>query len=288
MITVSASVVPAIVGVDRYSDHVDAWMKLTKRKPYEPQSMPARIGEYLEPLIVEELATKGIVIAERQVHRARNVTDNVRMYARLDGVDERGRVVEIKTTANWDGTIHDTWDVQVRAQLCAANVDDGLLVVFDRATTDMEIVEVQRNSELESNIVRMCDEFVRDYVLPDKPPPASSTWSAAMLVSVLGSDAEQVELPITVYHALAELRSKIKVLKEDVERYEREANEMLAEIISIERAQKITYNGKTIASIIAPRMRESVDADKLKNVAPDVYEQCKKTTQVKPYVRWWL
>ncbi|GIV53114.1 MAG: hypothetical protein KatS3mg038_3635 [Candidatus Kapaibacterium sp.] len=90
--------------------------------------------------------------------------------------------------------------------------------------------------------------------LPDKPPPSiSNVDAAAMPASALGSDAESSRAAESQLARILEAALKKRVLKEDFRSSSRASRaarrDRWRQIISIERAQKITYNGKTIASI---------------------------------------
>jgi predicted phage-related endonuclease len=289
MYTISASVVPAIMGRDPYTDLVNAWLRVTKRAPQEEQSEAARIGEVLEQYAIEWLTrTTGLSVSATQVHTDKTINDAWKLYARIDAVASDGTPIEIKSTREYSGRVPDTWYLQIQTQLLTTGRDQAMLVVVSRAdaVTTLEIVEA--DVECQRAIIEQCDAFVREYIVTDTPPPASSTWSAASLVSVLGPSAEETELPASTYITVAELREKAKKLKEEAEQYEQQANEILARVISTERAQKVVYSGRTVAYVVAPKERETVDVNRLRTLAPGIYEQCRKISPVKPYVRWML
>ncbi|GIV52251.1 MAG: hypothetical protein KatS3mg038_2772 [Candidatus Kapaibacterium sp.] len=187
MTTITASVVPAIMGHDPYNDRLAAWLKLTKRAPQEPQSEAARIGEHLERYAVEWLQTQhGIAIADTQVHTSVDVTDQWRMYARLDAITDDGTPVEIKTTREYDGRVPDTWYLQIQAQLIAARRDHAMLVVVSRAdaVTTLEVVEA--DAATQRSIIDECDKFCTLHLVTDSPPYSSNAWIAAEAASALG------------------------------------------------------------------------------------------------------
>ncbi|GIV50658.1 MAG: hypothetical protein KatS3mg038_1179 [Candidatus Kapaibacterium sp.] len=286
MYTISASVVPAIMGRDPYTDKLGAWMKITKRAPQEPQSEAARIGEHLERYAVEWLQTQhGIAIADTQVHTSVDVTDQWRMYARLDAITDDGTPVEIKTTREYDGRLPDTWYLQIQAQLIAAQRDYVMLVVVSRAdaVTTLEVVEA--DAATQRSIIDECDKFCVLHLATDSPPYSSNVWTAAEAASALGY-SESIEVGESTAARILELRSEYKRLSQQLNEIKEQLDEIAAATITVDRAVRLTHNGRVLGSLVAPRERESIDADKLKIIAPDIYEQVRKTSRVKPYWRW--
>ncbi len=286
MYTITASVVPAIMGRDPYTDRLGAWMKLTKRAPMEPQSEAARMGEHLERYAIEWLGTQhGITVADTQVHAATNINDRMRIYARLDGVTDTGVPVEIKTTREYTGRVLETWYLQMQAQMIASAKNEILLVVVSRAdaTTTLELVE--RDNETCDRIIAECDRFCLEHLVTDSPPYSSNAWTAAEAASALGY-ADVVEVGEATYARIIELRDEYKRLSKQLDDVKRALDEIAAATITVDHAVRLTHNGRTLGSLVAPRERESVDVDRLKVLAPEIYEQVRKTSRVKPYWRW--
>lgn len=286
MTTITASVVPAIMGRDPYTDRLGAWLKITKRAPKEPQSEAARMGEHLERYAVEWLQTQhGIAIADTQVHASTDITDQWRMYARLDAVTADGVPVEVKTTREYDGRIPDTWYLQIQAQLIAAQRDHAMLVVVSRAdaTATLELIEADRQSQ--DAIIDECDKFCTLHLATDSPPYSDNVWIAAEAASALGY-ADAVEVGESTAARIIELRSEYKRLSQQLDEIKKQLDGIAAATITVDRAIKLTHNGRVLGSLVAPRERESVDVDRLKILAPDIYAQVRKTSRVKPYWRW--
>lgn len=286
MYTISASLVPAIMGRDPYTDRLGAWLKLTKRAPMEPQSEAARIGEHLERYAIEWLsAHHGITVADAQVHTSVDVTDQWRMYARLDAITDDGTPVEIKTTREYDGRVPDTWYLQIQSQLIAAQRDYAMLVVVSRAdaVTTLEVVEA--DAATQRSIIDECDKFCTLHLATDSPPYSSNAWIAAEAASALGY-TETVEVGESTAARILELRDEYKRISQYLDEIKEQLDEIAAATITVDRAIKLTHNGRVLGSLVAPRERESVDVDKLKILAPDIYEQVRKTSRVKPYWRW--
>lgn len=286
MYTITASVVPAIMGRDPYTDRLGAWLKLTKRAPVEQQSEAARMGEHLERYAIEWLsAHHGITVADTQVHAATDVNDRMRIYARLDGVTDSGVPIEIKTTREYDGRVPDAWYLQIQAQLIAAQRDHAMLVVVSRAdaTTTLELIEADRQSQ--DAIIDECDKFCTLHLATDSPPYSGNAWIAAEAASALGY-ADVVEVGESTAARILELRSEYKRLSQQLDEIKEQLDEIAAATITVDRAIKLTHMGRTLGSLVAPRERESVDIDKLKVLAHDIYEQVRKTSRVKPYWRW--
>ncbi len=286
MYTISASVVPAIMGRDPYTDRLGAWMKLTKRAPMEPQSEAARMGEHLERYAIEWLGTQhGITVADTQVHAETNINDRMRIYARLDGVTDTGVPVEIKTTREYDGRLPDTWFLQIQAQLIAAQRDYAMLVVVSRAdaVTTLEVVEA--DAATQRSIIDECDKFCTLHLVTDSPPYSSNVWTAAEAATALGY-TETVEVGESTAARILELRDEYKQLSKKLEEIKQALDEIAAATITVDHAIRLTHNGRVLGSLVAPRERESVDVDRLKVLAPEIYEQVRKTSRVKPYWRW--
>lgn len=286
MYTISASLVPAIMGRDPYTDRLGAWLKLTKRAPVEQQSEAARMGEHLERYAIEWLgAQHGITVADAQVHTSVDVTDRWRMYARLDAITDDGTPVEIKTTREYDGRVPDAWYLQIQAQLIAAQRDHAMLVVVSRAdaVTTLEVVEA--DAATQRSIIDECDKFCTLHLATDSPPYSDNVWIAAEAASALGY-TETVEVGESTAARIIELRDEYKQLSKKLEEIKQALDEIAAATITVDHAIRLTHNGRVLGSLVAPRERESVDIDKLKVLAHDIYEQVRKTSRVKPYWRW--
>ncbi|GIV50571.1 MAG: hypothetical protein KatS3mg038_1092 [Candidatus Kapaibacterium sp.] len=255
--SIPASLVPAIMGRDPYTDKLGAWMKITKRAPQEPQSEAARIGEHLERYAVEWLqAQHGIAIADTQVHTSTDITDQWRMYARLDAITDDGTPVEIKTTREYDGRVPDTWYLQIQAQLIAAQRDYAMLVVVSRAdaVTTLEVVEA--DAATQRSIIDECDKFCTLHLVTDSPPYSSNAWIAAEAASALGY-ADVVEVGESTAARILELRSEYKRLSQQLDEVKKQLDEIAAATITVDHAVKLTHNGRTLGSLVTPaRARE--------------------------------
>lgn len=180
---VGASEAAAAIGVSPYETPLSLYLrKLGLADPPE-ETEAMRLGTLLEPVVGRLYAERtGRALGATQVFRRHDRHPHV--FATLDGIDDAGNLVELKTIGQWAASrgalgdedtdqVPEHWIVQAHQQMAvfdAGRVEFGVLV----GGQSFRHFAVERDEGLVSAVVGGVDAFWRSHVEARVPPAASA------------------------------------------------------------------------------------------------------------------
>lgn len=210
---VGGSDISAILGISPFKTPLNIWLDKTGRAAPTPPTLRQEVGHALEPLAAKKYTAdtgravrKCNVLLKGDCHRVGNVDrlcvcENGKLpWSRKLGV-VTDRALEIKTTGQ------DEWDDVPEYYKAQALHYMGLMptvmefdfpVIFTGRMT-FKVYTVKRDDATIENLKELAERFWKDYVLTDKPPPATSEEDAKLLwpyhsdgkVAVASSEIEE-------------------------------------------------------------------------------------------------
>ena len=218
---VTASLVPAICGLDPYKGPVQAFLEITGRKLDEDEApIAAEIGSLLEEPIIRLTEQKtGRKIRRRNIWRV--LQDGPlagKVGATLDfDYDDETRYGEVKTSGLVHGFgDHSAWGeegtdevpervlVQVATQmLVSPEKVECIVPALIGRNKGLAIYRVRRDADLVGVVGERIAKFFRDYIETDTMPPLESGVDADYVIDVARSMGSKVGASVEIDPALA-------------------------------------------------------------------------------------
>lgn len=181
---IGASEVGAVVGLNPWASPHDVWERKTGRAQPHEDTTATLWGRYMEPAIValwKRQSGRKVRYANRHQRTLRH-PDHPLVVATPDGLVDPGAVLEVKTYGwrvahHWGepGTdeIPEYYLTQVTWAMAAAQRREAIVVAA--CERDVDEYRVDYNPDLFQALLERVEQFWRDYVETDTPPPADHT-----------------------------------------------------------------------------------------------------------------
>ncbi len=275
-----ASDAPAALGLSKWKTPVQLWLEKTGQVPPGESSIPMRLGNYIEPLVLDLFEERtGKAVGSRQAE----LSDPMDPWRRahIDGLTEDGEIVEAKTAgmiflsdnSGWgeEGTdeIPDPYIVQIMHQFSLIpHATIAWLPVLLRG--DFRIYRVDRNEYLIGEIVHREQNFWRQVVERERPAPITvedlhllfpdSTEEAVVASDEIFADVRQ----------LMHTKKSIKILEAMEKDLAMKVKAYMGE------AGLLHYQGEKIASW-KTQTNNRLNMDDFKTEQPEMYKAYLKT-----------
>lgn len=249
--SVTASKVPAILGLSPWQSPYALWMQMSGRIDATPETTTTRRGHYLEPAILAWWADQHPdyrVTADTWVSEV--PWGGASLDAIADGPDDHTVIVEAKSAAYRDdwgapGTdeIPEHYKAQVQWQLamCPEAAEARVAVLFGPGLTFAEYV-VPRDPEVEGALVRICEAF-HTSLGAEIPPPLDDHVATYETVRRLHPDIDGTDIEIPKGLAARYVRAQNAAKKA-------EARARLTKALVLDRmgtARTASWDGITVA-----------------------------------------
>jgi len=289
---IGGSDIGALLGVSPYRCAVDVWLeKVNTGNGAAPRSaLPMRLGSFLEPFVVEEYERLTSYKTRRQDatlhhsdhpelfgHVDRIATMEYRTGDNSNGVSSRDIVLECKTcsafrTKEWGPA----WGDQVPAEYLAqclwylglANCEEAHLAVL-LGNTDFRVYRIKRDRDIERHMFELAHSFWVEHVLPKRPPPAKTRAQAQSLHPTpdAGLAQQACDKALDAIKRKAQLELELVGIQAEIERL----NDCVA--VSMGAAERLTWQGKTLATWRLSKGAARLDGERLKRERPDIVER---------------
>ena len=307
--SLGGSDVAAILGLSPYRSAVDVWMEKTGKPIEMKDSLPLRFGSFAEEFVASEysrhtgysLINHPYAITHPSYpyfggHIDRFVTkasitpssDIAKLeYARgqLTAIDGAviEKLLECKTAnpfmqQQWGDAGTDQVPLPYLCQclwymaITQVNQTD-LAVLFGNA--DFRIYHIARDLQLEQMLLEKADYFWNQYVLKDAPPPAQSEadYQSLFTKTTLAKSVEaSSELVKSIGH--------ISKVQQRIDQGEEELSKIKQQVMAtLQDAEILTYQGKTLATWKAPKPSVRLDAKQLEKDHPALVAQYQNASQ---------
>jgi putative phage-type endonuclease len=172
----TASEIPAILGLSEWSTPLDVWLKKVRpEQDLEVQAYRFDRGHALEPVLAAEWhAQTGDFIEEPPALVAH--PEDPRILCSLDYLahsPDATRVLELKTSSTWepwaDGDLPDKYAAQVQIQLEITDLDEG--IVFADVNGRLETRRIPRDRAWARETIDLALAWWDAYVTTGTPPP---------------------------------------------------------------------------------------------------------------------
>lgn len=258
-LTIGASDVPTIIGVNPYKSAYTLWAEKTGRIEQTESTIAARMGLALEDFIEElyeeqtfrTLYGGGLCVHNHPERRWLTCTPD--RYTR-DEEYKIDRVVELKTIGEnaarklIDGQPPIAYQVQLQIQMEILGCDVGDLACLI-GNRDFQIFEFQRHDKLIQGVIAKCERFYQ-HMVNDTPPPLDGSESTLQTIKALHPDdnGETVELSEDAIVA-AQILERIKADKKRLDAEENAARVIILNAIgdaTFANGQGVSVSYKTI------------------------------------------
>ena len=285
--------VAPILGLSRWRGPADVWLEKRGVAEQSEQSEPARWGELLEPVVLDEWARRSDIRVVRGVdHYPGGIVEGPEPWAlaSVDAValDPDGAptgVVEVKTSSLWrrrewgddggemaDGTVPDEYRLQVLHYLWCTRLDRGWIVALIGGQ-ELRAFTVCWDPDYERIVVPRLRAFWRLVELGTPPAVDGSESADRMLRHTFGTASdESIVLPSETTSLLAEYRTA----REETDAADKRADVARQRIQALMGpAAKAEVDGWRVSwGNVAGRV--SVDGRALERDYPEVYQAVAK------------
>lgn len=288
---IGGSDIGALLGVSPYRCAVDVWLeKVNTGNGAAPRSaLPMRLGNFLEPFVVQEYERLTSYKTRRHDatlhhpkhpelfgHVDRIATMEYQTGDDSDGVSTRDIVLECKTCSafrarEWGPA----WGDQVPAEYLAqclwylglANCEEAHLAVL-LGNTDLRVYRIKRDRDIERHMFKLAHSFWVEHVLTKRPPPAKTRAQAQSLHPTPDAGLEQQagDKALDAIKRKARLEVELLKIQAEIERL----NDSVA--VSMGAAERLTWQGKTLATWRLSKGAARLDGERLKRERPDIVE----------------
>lgn len=288
----------AILGVSQYSTPLEVYQQKVEgyKKPTTPKMT---LGSVLEPFVftrINEILQKDFEqVEETFFHKKHNC-----LLANVDAIS-KNEILEIKTSSNlkmW-GSIPSVVDMQVRhylsvcekekATLCSVLGDEKTLrnlyamlsennqdawLIFKKMGGIIKVFDIFRDEKIENEMNIACVDFWENNVLKKIPPQAKAKEDLKHLKVQAG---KKTIINISVYEALKKQKEELDAKEAELKQSKKDFEKKVIELIGD--SQFLTTESGQALAVSHERTTETIDKEKLKQIAPEIFSQClKKTT----------
>ena len=142
--------------------------------------------------------------------------------------------------------------------------------------TDFRVYRIRRDTEVERHMFELAHRFWDDHVLARRPPPAQTRSQALSLHPTpdVGLSLQASEGVLSSIRRRAQLEAQLEALKAEVE----SLNDSIA--VSMGPAERLTWQGKTLATWHLSRGATRLDTERLRREHPEIIERFTTQGQV--------
>lgn len=185
---IGASEVAVLLGHSLYGKTpVSVWAEKVGIPVPAVDNDDAREGKLLEAHVADLYHGRtGKAVVKREVFYRYRDFHEVPLFATIDGIDETGRIVEIKTINQFqererlrDG-LPEAWRVQVQVQMLCSGIDEATVVAYLRGSKQDILFPIQKDPVLHDAIVEAAGRFW-EHVKAGVHPPAESASDLALI-----------------------------------------------------------------------------------------------------------
>jgi putative phage-type endonuclease len=278
----------AILGLSPYKTPLELWSELVSSDPQKSRDLlHLRYGQHNESFVAREYerATQLFTVEHNPTlfhkthgymfgHIDRFVLDTPDTPAVVDGFVTANRLLECKTSSafskgDWGeaGTdqVPPLYLVQCAWYLAITECEAADLAVLI-GNNDFRIYTIARDLELEGLILSHAQAFWHEHVLAQKPPQPVNVQDVLLLFPK--------EAPESTVEASQELLDQIKQYQSSCRKAQdlsEECEKLKTEILNyMGYAEKLTHNGKTIATWKCSKSSSRIDSKALAQAYPDI------------------
>ncbi|SFK76016.1 putative phage-type endonuclease [Paenibacillus sp. 1_12] len=285
---IGGSDLAAICGISKWRTAMHVFLEKLGEALEEQMGEAAEWGTRLEPLIADKFACE---------HPEWAITEKKIIYCHpehrwaLGNLDrmiicpKRGRgILEIKTASEYlrkewdDGNIPDYYYVQLQWYMFVTGLEWGYFATLIGGNKYREF-EVMRDHELIDQLFRLSSDFWHQYVLKGECPPVDGSEACTKLLNRLYPEARSsTTLPLEMTELVENYFSKkhqLKFLEESLTEIENHFKSQLGTFeIGITGMYKVNWEN---------RSRTGVDSKQLKEMHPDIYQECLKQSHFRQF-----
>lgn len=269
-----------VAGLNPWKSRLELWdEKVNKTRRLDPDAeIRLKLGNVLEPLIADEyskITGRKLEIRSQKTHpKYPFILGNI--DREIVGSNGRGPgILEIKTKGaftNWEDDIPVYYQAQLQHYIEIYGYDWGSFSVLDLGTMKINIVDVERDDEFITKLVKEEIEFWR-LVENKTPPPICPTKACEKFLREKYKISEDITIDLKDNEEAAKWAAMLREAKRNIKAFdiiETEAKNHLMSIVGT--AEKAVGNMYSI-SWKAPRDKEVFDLEKFKRYYPELAKQ---------------
>ena len=286
---IGGSDVGALLGLSSFRNPVDVWLEKVHSKSHwlTPAALPMRLGNYLEPFVVQEYervtgnttwALTGAFKHSKYPELFGHVDRIVKTHEQQSGPPACGSghnvVLECKTSSAFRASEWGpAWSDQVPADYLAqclwylglADCEEAHLAVL-LGNTDFRVYRIMRDRQLERHMFEIAHKFWVDHVLTRLPPAAKTRAQAESLhpAQVEGLSHEAQPSTLEALRRRGKLETELALIQTQIE----ELKDSVA--VSMGPAERITWHGQTLASWRLSKGADRLGTERLRRERPDI------------------
>lgn len=280
---IGGSDVGAILGLSPYRGPAHVWAEKVRegKGPHTAGALPMRLGSYLEPFVVREYeALTGN--STRQHHETLRHPEHPELFGHVDRIatpasPEQGAlavVLECKTCSAfrahewgpaWSDQVPPEYLAQCLWYLGLTQCSEAHLAVL-LGNTDFRVYRVQRDEALQRHLFEAAHRFWVGHVLAKVPPPVSTRAEAEALHPSHEADLAQEAADETL--EAVRLHSQLQAQIDELEARAAQAKDRIA--CHMGPAERLTWQGQTIATWKLGKETSRLDIDRLRRERPDI------------------
>lgn len=283
---IGGSEITAVMGLDPYATPYALWERKTGRVGDSGENKFTRAGNYLEEAVAQMFAdaTGMEVYKPEQEHFAHpDFPHLLGTPDRFVAMKHGDAVLEIKTTqrriAREDVTEGAAlrWYFQVLWYMGITGKKTGFIAWLCNGV-DFDYIQVDFQPDIFADMVQAGDEFWRNHVLADVPPPPISKDDIMRTIGQVLPDA--IEGPEQVLQYNTQIKANAAKIKEL-----EEANEELKTAVQLAMGDKSVMTWKGVPLFTWKEMQSTrLDQKRLKEEAPEVFERFAKTSTTRVFL----
>lgn len=269
-----------VLGLNPWKSRLELWdEKVNKTRHLDPDAeIRLKVGNILEPLIAEEYSkTTGreLEIRPQKVHsKYPFILGNI--DREILGSNRRGPgILEIKTKGaftDWEDDIPVYYKAQIQHYMEIYGHEWGSFAILDMGRLKIDIIDVERDDEFISKLVKEEIEFWK-LVENNTPPPICPTKACEEFLREKYKVSEDITIDISDNKDAIKWAAMLREAKRNIKAFdimETEAKNNLMSIVGT--AQKAMGDGYTI-SWKAPKDKEVFDLERFKRDYPELVKQ---------------
>lgn len=270
-----------VLGLNPWKSRLELWdEKVNKtRRLDQDAEIRLKLGNVLEPLIADEyskITGRKLEIRPQKIHpKYPFILGNIDREI-VDGTKGRGAgILEIKTKGaftNWEDDIPVYYHAQLQHYLNLYNYSWGSFAVLDLGVIKLNVVDVERDDQFISKLVKEEIEFWK-LVENKTPPPICPTKACEEFLREKYKISEDITIDLKDNEEAAKWAAMLREAKRNIKAFdimETEAKNHLMSIVGS--AEKAIGNIYSI-SWKAPRDKEIFDLERFKRDYPELVKQ---------------
>ena len=282
----------AILGLSKFKTPVDVWMEKTGRSEGSTETLQMRFGNYAEEFVAREYCAKTGHAVQRFTSMLRHpdapILGNVDRLVVPAGAKIAAHKSEIRTdlglecktasafaamdAAEWgdEGTdlVPPSYLVQCTTYMALTGCQAwDLAVLF--GNQEVRVYHMQRDRELEAEIIARASEWWNRHVIADVPPAPTCDADVRSLfpTSTAGKTVEADAEVLSIVESLRKAKSAAKQYEEIADGAELVIKSALGD------AEALTLNGKPLITWKSSKPSQRFDTTAFKEAHPDLYTE---------------